>query len=266
MGVGVQFLEVVAAEVLKLRRSRVPGATVAVAVLLVALVGLFFWIARNPGAAETLGLLGRKATLALEGQALDGPYFFLLAGVVAGLGGMLLSAVIVIFVFGREYTDGTAKVLHTLPVPRWWFVAAKFAVSSLWFFSLTVAEWAAAWAVGSFLGLPGLTGGLLTDLGLRLGGLFLLAFGCSSLPAWIAVATRGYFAPLGFAVFTLVLASVFGHTGWAPWVPWSIVGIATGISSPETILGWPNFAVVAATFVLGAGLTVHREASADNQQ
>jgi uncharacterized membrane protein len=63
---------------------------------------------------------------------------------------------------------------------------------------------------GSLLGLTGLTAGLFLAAAEKLLLLALMSFCCAVLVAWIAVETRGYFAPLGFAIFTLVLANVFG--------------------------------------------------------
>ncbi len=123
-----------------------------------------------------------------------------------------------------------------------------------------------AWIVGSILGIPAYTpqlfGAAVTKL-LVLAGLSLC---CASIVAWIAVETRGYFAPLGFAIFAMVLATVFGHTGWGPWVPWSIVGLYSGAAGPETSLGWGSYAVTAATLLLGTSLTIRHEVFADNTQ
>jgi hypothetical protein len=89
---------------------------------------------------------------------------------------------------------------------------------------------------------------------------------CAVLVAWVAVETRGYFAPLGFSIFTLVLASVFGHTGWGPWAPWSIVGIYSGAAGPDVTLGGGSFVIIAVTFLIGTALTVRHEFRADNMQ
>ena len=87
-----------------------------------------------------------------------------------------------------------------------------------------------------------------------------------ALVAWVAVETRGYFAPLGFSIFTLVLGNVFGHTGWGPWVPWTIVGLYSGAAGPGATLGWGSVAVMAGTFLIGIALTTRHEVFADNGQ
>jgi hypothetical protein len=82
----------------------------------------------------------------------------------------------------------------------------------------------------------------------------------------VAVAGRGYFAPLGYAVGTLVLATVFGRTGWGPWVPWSILGLASGAAGPGIVLTWTSNAVLVGTFVAGTAATVLWESRRDNRQ
>jgi ABC-2 type transport system permease protein len=51
--------------------------------------------------------------------------------------------------------------------------------------------------------------------------------------AWISIVGHGYFAPLGFTIFMLVLGNVFGATGWGKWFPWSIVPLFAGIAGPR---------------------------------
>jgi hypothetical protein len=89
---------------------------------------------------------------------------------------------------------------------------------------------------------------------------------CAMLAAWVAVETRGYFAAFGFVIFTLALASVFGRTGWAPWVPWCVVGIYSGAAGEGIGVGWGSYATLAATFIVGTGLTLRHELFADNVQ
>jgi hypothetical protein len=63
-----------------------------------------------------------------------------------------------------------------------------------------------------------------------------------------------------------VLGSVFGHTGWGPWVPWTIVGLYSGAAGPGSPLGEGSYVVIAATFLVGTVLTIRHEVYADNGQ
>ena len=257
---------VVRTELTKLRRSRVTGITFAVYAFMVAMAGFFLWMMKNPGVAKTLGLMGQKATLAFGGQPLDWPTFLGFIVEMGGIGSLLRSAVIVTYVCGREYVEGTAKNMLALPVPRTLFVLAKILVSAVWMGLLTLWLVPVSLLVGSLVGLPGLGASLLAATAGRLFVLAAMSLCCSTLVAWVAVETQGYFAPLGFAIGTLVLASVFGHTGWGPWLPWSIIGLYSGASGEVMGLGWGNLAVVAGTFVAGTALTLRHELAADNTQ
>jgi ABC-2 type transport system permease protein len=153
-----------------------------------------------------------------------------------------------------------------LPVARSSFVFAKIIVSAAWFGLLTLWIVGETWIVGSILGLGGMTNGVFLAATAKLFLLALMSLCCAVLVAWVAVQSRGYFAPLGFTIFTLVLANVFGHTGWGPWAPWSIVGLYSGAAGPEISIGWGSFVVMAATFLIGTGLTIAHEVRADNGQ
>ena len=262
----MRFPSVVATEFMKLRRSKVTWMTFAAYAFMAAMAGFFMWMTKNPGMARNLGLIGQKANFAFGGGATDWPAFLPFIVEMGAIGGLIMSSVIVAFVFGREYTEGMAKNMLALPIPRSFFVLGKLVVSALWFALLTLWLIGVTLVAGSLLGLTGLTTGLFLAAAGKLMILALMAFCCAVLVAWIAVETRGYFAPLGFAIFTLVLANVFGHTGWGPYVPWTIVGLYSGAAGPEITLGWGSFAVIAMTFLIGLALTIRHEVYADNVQ
>ena len=262
----MRFFSVVVTEFSKLRRSRVTWVSLAAYTFMIVMAGFFMWMMKNPSAAASLGLLGQKANFAVGGQAVDWPSFLTFVVEMGGIGGLIMCSVIMAFVFGREYTEGTAKNMLALPIPRSRFVLAKIIVSAAWLAALTLWIVPVTCLVGSMVGLPGLTTGLLLPAAAKLFVLALLSLCCAVLVAWVAVETRGYFAPLGFSIFTLVLANVFGRTGWGPWVPWTIVGLYSGAAGPEATLGWGSFVVIAATFLIGTALTIRHEVSADNGQ
>ncbi len=78
----------------------------------------------------------------------------------------------------------------------------------------------------------------------------------SSVPAWIAVATRGYLAPLGLSILFLLVGDVFAHTGWGLWVPWAIPLMSAGAAGPDApVPGVGSLLVLVLTFVAGAVAT-----------
>jgi len=255
---------VLVAEVVKLRRSKITWLSWLAFSIMPLAGGLFMWIVKEPERAAKLGLLGQKARFAGFAADWSGYFAFLLQAELAGL---VLASVIAAFVFGREYSEGTAKNMLTLPVSRHWFTAAKLIVVLGWWGLLTAAIVAEGFVVGWALGLPGfsvsLAVGSLGHILLESLVIYLLV----PIVAWVAVLGRGYLAPIGFAIFMLLLGNILGATGWGKWFPWSIVPLIAEISGPrmETVTAG-SILVLAFTFVAGVAATALQMRHADNTQ
>lgn len=263
----MSFVQVLATELLKLRRSRVTWLSLAALSLGPLGIALFMWIVREPGRAAKLGLLGTKADL--SGLSATWPSYLSMLTLVVGMGGLLVLAFVVAFIFGREYVDGTAKNLLALPVGRHWFVFAKLVVAAAWWAGIVLCVIAETFALGFLLRLPGLSSGLAVE-GVRNALLVaVVVYLLAPVVAWIATLGRGYLPPLGFALAMLMLAQLFGKTGWGPWFPWSVVasfvGSVGGVSA-ATVLAPGGVVVVALTFVAGVVATICQLRYADNAQ
>lgn len=261
----MRLATVVGTELLKLRRSKVTWLTWLGFSIAPLVGGLFMWILKEPERARALGLLGTKARIA-AGSA-DWPTFAAMLAQMTGVGGMILTAVITTYVFGREYSDGTAKNLLALPVRRESFVIAKLLVVALWFAVLVAAIFVEGVAVGLALDLAGFSPGL---LGRAAGDIALAAAMCFLLVppvAWIATLGRGYLPPLGFTIFTGVLGNVFAATGWGKWFPYAIVPLFTGIAGPRvSVLEPGSYVVVLLVFAAGVAGTIWQVRTADDTQ
>lgn len=259
------FSAALTTEFLKLRRSKVTWGTLVAFSIIPIAIGLFMWIVREPGRAAQLGLLGTKANL--SGLEATWPSYLNMLTLAVGVGGMLLLAFIVAYVFGREYAEGTAKNLLALPVGRHWIVLAKFVVTAAWWLVLVVVVLAETFAVGFALALPGFSAvlavGALRDVVLVAAAAFLLAPPI----AWITVLGRGYLPAIGFALATLALGDVFSHTGWAAWFPWAVVPMFVGaVGNRNTMIAPASVVVVLLTFVAGIAATIAQLRYADNTQ
>ena len=173
---------------------------------------------------------------------------------------------IMAFVFGREYAEGTAKNLLALPAPRAAFVAAKLLVAAAWFAALTAWAILMSLAMGAWIGLPGFSRPLFLGAAGKIAIAALMDFCLGPFIAWIAVRSRGYFAPLGAAIATLLIATAVGATEWGRWCPWSIVLWYTGAGGGGREVGPGSYAVLFAFLALGALLVAFREARSDNAQ
>ncbi|GLY44494.1 hypothetical protein Amsp01_105170 [Amycolatopsis sp. NBRC 101858] len=110
------------AEVLKARRSRLPWTTGLAFTIAAGFGGLVMFILQDVRRARALGLLGTKA--ALTGGTADWPGYFALLAQTIAVAGTLLFGLVVVWVFGREFSQNTAKDLLALPTPRAAIVAA----------------------------------------------------------------------------------------------------------------------------------------------
>jgi len=245
----------VAAELLKVRRSIVPWVTLA-GISLAGLVGGFFmFVLQDPERARGFGLLGTKAQLA--GGATDWSGYFALTAQMATVGGLILFGVVVIWLFGREFSDGTAKDLMALPTSRAAIVTAKLTVALVWCLVLTLLLVIYALVIGSVLALDGWsTTTLLSGAGRILAGGLLTVALCSTY-ALVASVARGYLAAFGALFLTLFAAQVVSAVGYGAWFPWAVPSLLAGAGGPESAQpGIGGIATVLAVTVASVGATV----------
>ena len=259
------FGDVLRTEFLKLRHSRVPWISLVALALGPLGLALFMWIAAEPARAKSLGLVGTKASLL--GLAATWPAFLTMFTEVVGGGGLLLLAFVIAYLFGREYQEGTAKNMLTLPAGRHLFVVAKFTVAAVWWVIIVAAVSLETFAIGFALSLPGFTSSLAVTALLRTLELAGVAFLLSSFVGFMALLGRGYLTPLGFAIGTLALGDIFSHTGWAAWFPWSIESLLSGTLGPQVAtLPVGSLLVLLLTFLLGVAATAAQLRWGDNTQ
>jgi len=232
------------AELLKVRRSCVPWVTVAAFTVAGMVGGLFMFILQDPGRARSLGLLGTKAQLA-GGQADWAGYFALTAQMMA-VGGLLVFGLVTIWLFGREFSDGTAKDLLALPTSRGAVVAAKQLVALGWCLLLTLQVVIIALVAGTLLKLPGWSmetawHGLATVFATAL-----LAVALTAAYGLAASVGRGYLVAMAAMFASLFAAQVIAALGFGGWFPWSVPSLLSGVAGPQhaSPSGWAIAEVV----------------------
>jgi ABC-2 type transport system permease protein len=243
------------AEVLKARRSRILIPSLIGLAILPGVAGLFMVILKNPEQARALGLISLKARLA-AGNA-DWPTFYMMLTQGAAIGSAMLYAIITAWVFGREFSDRTAKDLLALPVPRVAFVIAKLVVLGVWIMLLTLWIAGLGLAVGAAVDIPGGSAELNWTSFQTLLGIGLLNFLLMPFVALAASAGRGYLPPVGWAFLTTVFAQISVVLGWGDWFPWAVPALFSGMAGPRAEqVGTHSYVLVIATFVVGVALTV----------
>lgn len=215
-------------EVLKARRSHVPLLT-ALGFLLAPLAGGFFMLVlKDPELAQRLGMISAKAQL--TGGTADWPTYLNLLAQATAVGGILLFGLVGSWVFGREFSDHTAKDLLALPTSRSSIVGAKFCVVALWTAGLTGLIVLIGLAIGSLLALP-LGSSEVFGQGLSVIAITAaLTITLIAPIAFFASAGHGYLPAIGVSMLVLVLAQVIAVAGWGEFFPWSIPALFAGMS------------------------------------
>ena len=249
-------------ETLKMRRSKVPFFT-ALGFSIVPLVGgLLMIILKDPEAARSMGLISTKAQM-LAGVADWPTYFNVLAQAVA-VGGSILFAIIAIWVFGREFSDHTAKELLALPTPREAIVGAKFIVITIWALLLTLFIFGFGLLVGMLVVIPGWSTNLLQTAFIDIIGTAALVIALLPIVAFFASAGRGDMAPLGWTIFSVAMAQIAVITGWGEWFPWAVPALFSGAVGPRAEqLGIHSYVIVLLTSLAGLAATFYWWRDAD---
>lgn len=241
-------------ERLKAWRSKVSLLTALGFLILPLVGGLFMVILKDPERARELGLISVKAQLT-AGVA-DWPTFLSIITQGTAIGGAILFAIITAWVFGREFSDHTAKDLLALPAPRWSIVAAKFALTWVWALGLVLVMFVVALGIGMLVDIPGWSAALAWS---SFWTLFLTALlTCMLLPfvALFASAGRGYLPALGWTFLTVFLAQITAVLGWGDWFPWSVPALLSGMAGPAAgPTGLHSYAVVLLAFIVGLAAT-----------
>ncbi|NJK97832.1 MAG: ABC transporter permease subunit [Bacteroidales bacterium] len=141
------------AEILKNRHSRITWVTFIAFSLAPLFGGVFMLLMKGNGSEGLSGAFKAKAIL-LSFEANWNSYLGLLSQAV-GVGGVLIFGFVASWLFGREYSDGTAKDLLALPISRVKILNAKFSYYILWCIALVLSNLLLGLLIGFSLRLPG---------------------------------------------------------------------------------------------------------------
>lgn len=236
----------------KFRRSVVSVVTSALLVLgIVAVV------------AASLTSIGGEGVLAAKAEALAGrpgwPALFSLAGQVTSVGGLLGFGVMVGWLHGREFTEGTVAALFARPVSLAHIAAAKLTVYLAWAIAVAAVLTLGVLALGGVLTLaggPGFGQGTAGALPVKLFSITLLTALLALPCALVATLTRGYLAAIAAAIMIVVLSQIavmLGAGGWFPFAAPGLWAVGGGRVSAVTVVQLalvPPLALVAAALTL----------------
>ena len=216
------------AELLKNKYSNILWVTFIAFALAPIMGGVFMLIMRNPDAIAKASALNAKAQM-MNFSADWHSYFGILTQAV-GVGGVLIFGFVASWIFGREYSEGTAKDLLALPVSRTQILNAKFMVYGAWCFALVVSNLFVGFLIGSFLQISAASESQLSALLANYFITTLLTVLLGTPIAFFAIWGKGYLAPLGFVALGLVFSQVIAATGYGNYFPWAVPGLFSGVS------------------------------------
>ena len=184
-------------------------------------IAFLIFVARNPAIAQPLGLVSAKANIVAY-AATDWATYLRVYAEIIGAGGLILFILILSWIFGREFVDGTLKDMLAVPVQRGSIVLAKYIVMAIWSEAMTLVIFLAGLIMGVLINLPGgsfpvfLEGSLLVVKASILVIAVVLPF------ALFASIGRGYLLPIGVAILMMMMVNLAQILGWGEFFPWAV--------------------------------------------
>ena len=171
---------------------------------------------------------------------------------MSALFAILLFAIMISYLFGREYNEHTLKTMLTIPVSRGKFLMSKYVMFLAWILILTVVTSMSTMAFGFVAGLEGFSIKIVVDSFLQLLFANVLLFLTFSPFVFVSLLiTNMVPAMVGGAGLTLVNMLIYGQT-WAPYVPWVCPYlIASGEIAEYSASVTVSYGIILATFVIG---------------
>lgn len=237
-----------ATEAVKLRHATVARATTLLMALGISLICATMLLAAgtdDPQLAAKLGAL-------VDPGGWTG--YFTTAAQVTGAAGLLAHGVLLSWMFGREFTDGTITGLFALPIPRRTVAAAKLAVYLTWSMLASVALLAGLVLLGLTAGLGATPSDAVPALGRQL-ALSVLTAAIAVPAAWATTAARSVLAGIATTTGIVVVSQisvVAGAGGWFPFAAPALWAISAGteVSAGQLLLVAPVVLAAAALTML----------------
>lgn len=165
---------------------------------------------------------------------------------------VLIFAIIISYLFGREYNEHTLKTMLTIPVSRGKFLISKYIMFLVWIVILTVTTTLSTLIFGFIAGLEGFTLNLFVkSFGQLLFANVLLFLTFSPFVFISLLITNMVPAMVGGATLSLINLMIYGQN-WAPFVPWVCPYlIASGEIVEYSTNIMVSYGVILATFLIG---------------
>jgi ABC-2 type transport system permease protein len=228
-------------------RSRMPLWTVLGSMLMPIGIAFLIFVSRNPEISQKLGLISAKADL-IKYSTTDWPAYMRFYSMLLAAGGFMLFVLVISWVFGREFADGTLKDMLAVPVQRSSILLAKFILVAIWSVGMSIVMFIASLAMGAVIQLPGWSLSIILE-GIQLMAVTVCLTIVGVMPfAFFASVGRGYLLPIGVAILTLFMANLVVIIGWGEYFPWAVSVI---YAQGESALAPISYGIVMITGLAG---------------
>ena len=169
---------------------------------------------------------------------------------------VLIFAIIISYLFGREYNEHTLKTMLTIPISRGKFILSKYVMFLVWILILTIVTSLSTLVFGFVAGLEGFTLKLfINSFAQLLFGNVLLFLTFSPFVFLSLFITNMVPAMVGGAALSLVNLMVYGQS-WAPFVPWVCPYlIASGEIAEYSTSIFVSYGIILVTFLIGLAIS-----------
>lgn len=169
---------------------------------------------------------------------------------------VLIFAIIISYLFGREYNEHTLKTMLTIPISRGKFIISKYIMFLVWVVILSIVTSLSTLVFGFIAGLEGFTLKLFADsFAQLLFGNVLLFLTFSPFVFLSLFITNMVPAMVGGATLTLVNLMVYGQS-WAPFIPWVCPYLIASGEIAEYGTGvFLSYGIILATFIIGLAIS-----------
>jgi ABC-2 type transport system permease protein len=251
-----EFYAALHTEFTKVMKSRMLWATILFFAFIAMMMGMIMLAAKHPEIANKSAILSTKTSFISQAS------WFAYNGLLIQLGlvlGVLGPGIVVIWIFGREYSDRVIKDILALPVSRGKIVAAKFLIALAWSILLIIVLYGTGLLAGFAVKLDGWSKEAFSNNIIKFSLSSLMTIVLITPVAFVTSISRGYLLPMGFLILILIITqlSFVGLPGITPYFPWAIPGIYSGAAgpfSPKPVL--LSYIILGMTSILGFAGTV----------
>jgi bacitracin transport system permease protein len=170
--------------------------------------------------------------------------------------GLMVYTVFAAYIYSREYSENTLKMILTIPMSKSSLLICKFLVLTIWCVLLSMLSWFFCLIVGGICGASEISAMILAKSLLEsIYGTVLLLFTLTPI-IFLSIWTKGIVVPVITSSAILMLNAALSNESWAALFPWSscyllIVGRLEQTGYPLSLI----VSIILVTSIMGIALS-----------